>query len=132
MKKGKLLFMAVLLICNLFPILANGEIEMDLKEDESKYPMGTVLGDATSGAPENAKRGEFAIGYREIEIVNPSQLDVLTTLSTNVETMYDRHLKLGIWYPADISEEETQLCFYTDYYGRITIILNPLKLLVGQ
>jgi dienelactone hydrolase len=119
MKKIKLLFTAVLLICNLFPILANGEIEMDVKKDESKYPMGTVLGDATSGAPENAKRGEFAIGYREIEIVNPSQLDVLTTLSTNVETMYDRPLKLGIWYPADIGEDEIQLCSYTDYYGRV-------------
>ncbi len=122
----------VLLLLSTLPILANGEIEMDMELDESKYPVGTVLGDATSGAPENSKRGEFAIGYRELTIVNPSQIDVLSSIELNKEKLYERNLKLGIWYPALVKENETQLCQYIDYFGRADQNnLEPFKI-VGR
>lgn len=112
-------FVFVLMAGLLSPLFANGMEEQQTKLNPDNYPMGTILGDASSGAPELAYRGDYAIGFREIKIVNPSQIDVLSSSKDNYKPLYDRPITLGVWYPADVSEDTVQLCEYTDHFGRI-------------
>ncbi|MGH4038225.1 MAG: alpha/beta hydrolase family protein [Sphaerochaeta sp.] len=119
MKLIQCAFVFVLMTGILSPLFSNGMEEQQMKLKTDDYPMGSILGDATSGAPELAYRGEYVIGYREIQVVNPSQIDVLSSTEDNVAPIYDRPITLGIWYPADVSEDTVQLCEYTDHYGRI-------------
>jgi len=118
MKRLRGIFILLLIIVIVNPVFSTA-INEQQKEESEMYPRGTILGDASSGAPELAKRGDYAIGYREIEIVNPSQIDVLSSAKDNLKPIYDRPLTLGIWYPANISEDIAQLCKYTDHFGRI-------------
>ena len=54
-------------------------------------------------APELAARGHWGVGVRTIEIVHPGQVDILKFDSaTGKAPIYDRRLKLEIWYPAVI------------------------------
>ena len=118
MKKLRGLFILILIIGIVNPLFSTA-INEQQKEEIKMYPRGTILGDASSGAPELAKRGNYAIGFREIEIVNPSQIDVLSSTKDNLKPIYDRSLTLGIWYPANISNDTAQLCKYEDHFGRI-------------
>ena len=62
-------------------------------------------------APELARRGPWPVGVRTLDIVNPGQPDILNYKSdTGQAPLYDRPLKIEIWYPATIpagSEEQT-------------------------
>jgi predicted dienelactone hydrolase len=54
-------------------------------------------------APELAHRGPHAVGVRTLEIVNPGQVDILHfNADTGKAPLYDRPLKIEIWYPAII------------------------------
>lgn len=55
-------------------------------------------------APELAAYGEYAIGVRTLDIINPDQVDILK-IDPKVEKpkilpRYDRSLTLEVWYPA--------------------------------
>jgi predicted dienelactone hydrolase len=79
-------------------------------------PEGWVFGDALPDAPELAARGEYDVGVRTLELVNPNQIDVLN--STEEDTvMYDRPLTVEVWYPAALSEGEQELVEYVDLAG---------------
>jgi len=58
-----------------------------------------INGDALPDAPELASRGEYKVGVRTIEVINKSQIDILKSKEGG-ELLYNRILKLEIWYPA--------------------------------
>jgi predicted dienelactone hydrolase len=62
-------------------------------------------------APELAARGRYAVGVRTVQIVNSGQVDILNfSKETGKAPLYDRPLKIELWYPAVIAtgvEERT-------------------------
>jgi alpha-beta hydrolase superfamily lysophospholipase len=64
-------------------------------------------------APELAGRGQYAVGVRTIDIVHPAQPDILHfDKSTGKAPLYDRPLKVEIWYPATIPPGKTEQTTY--------------------
>ena len=54
-------------------------------------------------APELAPRGTYPVGVRTVDLVNPQQVDILKLdPKTGKAPLYDRPLKIEIWYPATI------------------------------
>jgi predicted dienelactone hydrolase len=62
-------------------------------------------------APELARRGDFHVGVRTVEVVHRNQVEILKfDKVTGKAPLYDRPLKLEVWYPAIIppgKEEKT-------------------------
>ncbi len=57
----------------------------------------------SADAPELAQRGAYSVGVRTLEIKNPNQVDILNfDKSTGKAPLYDRPLKIEVWYPATI------------------------------
>src|ERR1700676_2430625 len=64
-------------------------------------------------APELARRGPHAVGVRTVDIVNPGQIDILHfNAETGKAPLYDRPLKVEIWYPASIPEGREERTVY--------------------
>ena len=64
-------------------------------------------------APELARRGSFSVGVRTVDIVHPGQVDILKfDRSTGKAPLYDRPLKLEIWYPATIPAGQQEKTAY--------------------
>lgn len=74
---------------------------------------GFIFGDALPTAPELAARGEFGVGVQTLDLVNPDQVDIL-----NGGVLYDRPLRVEVWYPALIPEGEAELTTYQETLGR--------------
>jgi len=56
-----------------------------------------------SDAPELAHRGAYSVGVRTIELRNPGQPDILNfDKASGKAPLYDRPLKVEIWYPAHL------------------------------
>jgi predicted dienelactone hydrolase len=54
-------------------------------------------------APELAPRGRWGVGVRTLDLVNPGQVDILHfDKESGKAPLYDRPLKIEIWYPAII------------------------------
>ncbi len=54
-------------------------------------------------APELAPRGRWSVGVRTLDLVNPGQVDILHFDKVSGKApLYDRPLKIEIWYPAMI------------------------------
>lgn len=51
-------------------------------------------------APALADFGDYNIGVRQIEVVNPGQVDILNVEEGKEPPTYDRPLTLEVWYPA--------------------------------
>ena len=62
-------------------------------------------------APELAPRGPYSVGVRTIELKIPDQVDILNfDKNTGKAPVYERPLKIEVWYPATIpagAEERT-------------------------
>jgi len=62
-------------------------------------------------APELAARGRYAVGVRTVDLVHRGQIDILHfDKATGKAPLYDRPLKVEVWYPAVIpsgQQEET-------------------------
>jgi dienelactone hydrolase len=57
----------------------------------------------TVDAPELAPRGSYPVAVRTIDLVNPQQVDILNLdPKTGKAPLYNRPLKIEIWYPAVI------------------------------
>ncbi len=95
----------------------------------SKVPVATattfINGDPLPDAPELALRGEYNVGVRTISLVNKGQIDILNS-KNGVDPIYDRPLKVEVWYPALIPEGKTVLTTYNDTYGNIADSSRPL------
>lgn len=61
--------------------------------------------------------------FRLLEIVNKDQIDVLN-YSKDSTAIYDRKLKLEVWYPADVTAEK--LVDYEDVLGKNANADRPL------
>jgi len=82
------------------------------------------VGDALPDAPELAARGEYKIGVRTLEIVHKDQIDILKA-KNGVEPLYDRKLKLEVWYPASLSEGTNDMIRYNESRGAVNNPKNP-------
>jgi predicted dienelactone hydrolase len=64
-------------------------------------------------APELAARGAYSVGVRTIEIKNPDQVDILNfDKNTGKAPVYERSLKVEVWYPATIPAGEQERTVY--------------------
>ncbi len=84
----------------------------------SKYPVGSIWGDPLPDAPALALRGKYLVGVQTLELINPGQIDILRTIAENSVVVYDRPLKVEIWYPAILEPGQVQLTLYSDFLGR--------------
>ena len=60
-----------------------------------------------SDAPELARWGSHAVGVLSLDLVNPGQVNVVQVSATQPTPVYDRPLKVEVWYPA--STDPTRL-----------------------
>jgi predicted dienelactone hydrolase len=84
-----------------------------------------INGDPLPDAPELAQRGEFKVGVRTIEVINKGQIDILKSKAGDV--LYNRTLKLEIWYPAVLPEGTTDIIRYDEERG---VANDPKKQLI--
>jgi len=70
-------------------------------------------------APELAYFGDFSIGVRTLEFVDPNRPDILNTVSGGETARYDRHLTVEVWYPAQLQSGQKPGGQYT------TLTRNP-------
>ena len=75
-----------------------------------------IYGDALPDAPELAVRGKYKVGVQTLELVNKAQIDVLNAKS-GISPLYDRPLKLEVWYPAQLQANEIESVVYNDFLG---------------
>ena len=71
-----------------------------------------VFGDALPDAPELAARGDYNVGVRTLQAVNPDQLDVLAVTPDAPNPRYDRPLTLEIFYPGTVPAGQEALTTY--------------------
>jgi len=84
-----------------------------------------VFGDALPNAPELSARGEYKVGVRTLEFINKNQVDVLNS-KNGIDPLYDRRLKVEVWYPAVIPANEKELVTYDQVMGRSNDPKRPL------
>ena len=65
-----------------------------------------VYGDAMPDSPELAARGMYHVGVRTLELVHKGQVDILNR-KDSIDAIYDRPLKVEIWYPTENGEDHT-------------------------
>lgn len=64
-------------------------------------------------APELAPRGSYSVGVRTVDLVNPQQVDILKLdPKTGKAPLYDRPLRVEIWYPAVIPAGAEERTYY--------------------
>jgi predicted dienelactone hydrolase len=64
-------------------------------------------------APELAMRGSYSVGVRTVDLVNPQQVDILKLdHKTGKAPLYDRPLRIEIWYPAIIPAGAEERTYY--------------------
>lgn len=65
-------------------------------------------------APELARRGQYAVGVRSLELVHPQQPDVLAIdKQTGKAPRTDRKLTVEVWYPATLPPGANESVIYT-------------------
>ena len=84
-----------------------------------------IYGDLLPDAPELAKRGNFKVGVKTLEFVNKDQVDILNSKKDS-EVLYDRKLKVEIWYPAMVSSDQSELTDYEEVMGSSNDPKRPL------
>ena len=67
-------------------------------------------------APELAHRGEYKVGVRTLNFLNKGQVNILQSKG-GVDPLYDRPLKVEVWYPAILPESKKELTSYEDSFG---------------
>jgi predicted dienelactone hydrolase len=70
-------------------------------------------------APELARRGSYAVGVRTVDIVHRNQVDILKfDRATGKAPLYDRPLRIEVWYPATIpSGMEEKTTYLSSAFG---------------
>ncbi len=84
-----------------------------------------IVGDALPDAPELAARGTYKVGVQTLDFVNKGQIDVLKA-KAGVEPLYDRPLKVEVWYPAIIPDGAKELVTYDEVLGISSDPKRPL------
>ena len=74
-----------------------------LRAQPAAAPPTTFFSVPPADAPELAHRGGYGVGVRTIDLTNPGQPDILNfDKQTGKAPLYDRPLKIEVWYPATI------------------------------
>ncbi|MEB2782241.1 dienelactone hydrolase [Algoriphagus sp. C2-6-M1] len=76
-----------------------------------------VYGDLLPDAPELAARGEYAVGVQTMDLIHENQLDILN-YGKGEDSLYNRPLKVEIWYPAAAVAGSTELISYDEVMGQ--------------
>lgn len=118
MKKFLLKFFAYSVVLLLFQSV-NSDI---LYAQETDYQY--INGDALPDAPELAARGEYKIGVRTLEVINRGQIDILKS-KDGFDPLYDRKLKLEVWYPALVPDGTNEILAYEESRGTPGNSRNP-------
>ena len=84
-----------------------------------------LYGDALPDAPELSARGTYKIGVRTLDFVNKEQADVLNS-KNGIDPIYDRPLKVEVWYPALLTNGATESVTYNEVMGTAHDSLRPL------
>jgi predicted dienelactone hydrolase len=84
-----------------------------------------IFGDLLPDAPELAQRGAFKVGVRTLSFIHENQLDILNATVEN-EVIYDRDLKVEVWYPAELKPGEEELVTYDQVMGQANQETRPL------
>jgi len=64
-------------------------------------------------APQLAPQGTYAVGVRTLDLVHSGQVDVLNfDKDTGKAPLYDRPLKVEVWYPATLAPGQEQRVIY--------------------
>jgi pimeloyl-ACP methyl ester carboxylesterase len=84
-----------------------------------------IIGDALPDAPELSVRGDYKVGVRTLELIHKNQVDILQSKGGTVP-LYNRHLKIEIWYPAIIPPGKTALVTYNSTLGLWKDSARPL------
>jgi predicted dienelactone hydrolase len=84
-----------------------------------------VFGDALPDAPELAARGEYKVGVRTLDFVNKGQVDVLKS-KAGVDPLYDRPIKVEVWYPAALPAGTKESITYDQVMGTSNDPKRPL------
>ncbi|MES1221644.1 MAG: dienelactone hydrolase, partial [Bacteroidota bacterium] len=91
-----------------------------------QQPAETFInGDALPDAPELSSRGQYHVGVRTLDLVNKGQIDILKS-KEGVDPLYDRPLKVEIWYPAILSGTQKEITTYEDVLGSPLDSLRPI------
>ena len=85
-------------------------------KNSSLPPALFFNGDALPDAPELAHRGEYEVGVRTLNFVNKAQVNILKS-KDGVDPLYDRPLKVEIWYPAILPAGKKEIAIYEDSFG---------------
>jgi len=88
---------------------------------ENKFVYGDLLPDA----PELAGRGDYSVGVQTIDLLHKDQIDILN-YGKDLDSLYDRPLKVEVWYPAEISDESEELVTYEDAMGNANSPDRPI------
>lgn len=76
-----------------------------------------VYGDLLPDAPELAVRGEYAVGVQTLDLINKNQLDILN-YGKGTDSLYNRPLKIEVWYPAEGTSGSKDLISYEEVMGQ--------------
>ena len=84
-----------------------------------------VYGDTLPDGPELAERGEFKVGVRTVDLVHKDQIDILN-YEKDSESLYDRPLKIEVWYPAELDKSVEPHIQYEEVMGNANSDDRPL------
>lgn len=84
-----------------------------------------IIGDVLPDAPELAARGTFKVGVQTLELINKNQVDILNS-KAGADPLYDRHLKIEVWYPSIIAADKKELETYNATLGLFKDSTRPL------
>jgi predicted dienelactone hydrolase len=85
-------------------------------------------------APELAARGRYAVGVRTVDLVHRGQIDILHfDKATGKAPLYDRPLKVEVWYPAVIpSGQQEETIYQMAVPGGHGFAGSPVLLVAGK
>jgi predicted dienelactone hydrolase len=84
-----------------------------------------VYGDLLPDAPELAGRGDYSVGVQTIDLIHKDQIDILN-YGKGSDSLYNRPLKVEVWYPAEITDDMEELVIYEDVMGNANSPDRPI------
>ncbi|MEP5830454.1 MAG: dienelactone hydrolase [Maribacter dokdonensis] len=113
-------FRALLFSASLIAILFNGLTINTVNAQTNDFLYGDQLPDA----PELSAKGEYKVGVKTVNLVNPNQVDILNSKEGNDPT-YDRPITIEVWYPANVGDD-AKTVVYDEVMGTRGDSLRPL------
>ncbi|PHN94821.1 dienelactone hydrolase [Maribacter sp. 6B07] len=113
-------FRALLFSASLIVILFNGLTINTVNAQTNDFLYGDQLPDA----PELSAKGEYKVGVKTVNLVNPNQVDILNSKEGNDPT-YDRPITIEVWYPANVGDD-AKTVVYDEVMGTRGDSLRPL------